>query len=284
MPEGSSSPRPSSRPSVRFWGVRGSIPTPDRGCVGVGGNTSCVEVRAGGASLVLDAGTGARALGVAMTAEAAGRPIETHVLLTHFHWDHLQGLPFFAPLYARGSRVHFRAVADAERLRDLLKGTMSPPYFPVLFDTAGAETTTDSLADGEPVEIGPFTVRPFPLNHPQGASGYRIEAGGASLVYAPDYEHGHADLDRVLREAARGADLLISDAQFTPDEYALRQGWGHTTYEEAARVAREADVGRLLLFHHDPAHDDDAMARIGDAARDLFAATDVAYEGLEIPL
>lgn len=275
---------PPSRLTVRFWGVRGSIPTADKGCAGVGGNTSCVEVRAGDAVLVLDAGTGARALGVALAAEAAGRPVETNVLFTHFHWDHLQGLPFFAPLYVPGNRVRFHAVTERDRLRALLGGQMGEPYFPVPFETVGAETTTEELADDVTVQIGPFTVTPFALHHPQGASGYRIEAGGTAVVYATDYEHGDAALDAALRRAAAGADLLISDAQYTPDEYAIRRGWGHTTYVEAARVAADAGVARLALFHHDPSHDDEAMARIGAAARTHFEATVVAAEGLEIAL
>ncbi len=277
------------RLSVRFWGVRGSIPTPERGCLGVGGNTSCVEVRAAdGTTLVLDAGTGARALGVAMTAEAGGRDAEQHVLFSHFHWDHLQGLPFFAPLHTPGNRVHFYAaqrgnVADS-RLDALLQGQMCPPYFPVPFHEVGAATTATMLPEGEPFVIGGVTVRPFPLHHPQGAHGFRIEAGGASVVYATDYEHGVPAFDDGLRDVARGADLLISDAQFTPDEYLLRKGWGHTTYVEAARLAEEAGVGRLALFHHDPSHDDETLARIETATRGLFAATDLAVEGLEIRL
>lgn len=276
-------PTDTARLSVRFWGVRGSIPTPERGCLGVGGNTSCVQVRAAdGTTLVLDAGTGARGLGVALAAEAAGRPLTAHVLFSHFHWDHLQGLPFFAPLYAAGNTVRFYAATTGGQLDGLLEGQMCPPYFPVPFHEVGAQTVAVRLASGEATAIGGLTVRPFPLYHPQGAHGFRIEADGASVVYATDYEHGDASLDAVLREAAQGADVLISDAQFTPDEYALRRGWGHTTYAEAARVAAEAGVRRLVLFHHDPSHDDETMARIEEHTRMLFPATDVATEGLEI--
>ncbi|WP_420455057.1 MBL fold metallo-hydrolase [Rubrivirga sp.] len=278
-------PPASSRLTVRFWGVRGSIPTPEAGFLGVGGNTACVEVRAAdGTALVLDAGTGARALGYALAAEAAGEPGEVHLALSHFHWDHLQGLPFFAPLYAPGQTVRFYAATDDHRIHALLRGQMTSPYFPVPFGDLAAATETVRVHDGEPFGVGPMTVRPFPLNHPQGAHGFRIEADGAVLVYATDYEHGSPAHDEGLREVAHGADVLISDAQYTPDEYALRRGWGHTTWEHATDLAAAAGVGRLLLFHHDPSHDDAALDRIGTLARERFAATELAVEGLEVTL
>ena len=279
-------PRPDpARLTVRFWGVRGSIPTPEAGFLGVGGNTSCVEVRAAdGTTLVLDAGTGVRALGYALAAEAAGEPGDVHLALSHFHWDHLQGLPFFAPLYTPGQTIHFYAATDDEHLTKLLRGQMTHPYFPVPFGDLAACTETHRVRDGEPFEIGPMTVRPFPVHHPQGAHGYRIECAGAVVVYATDYEHGSPVHDAGLREVASGADVLISDAQYTPDEYPLRVGWGHTTWQHAADLAAEAGCGRLLLFHHDPAHDDDALGRICDRARLSFPATDLATEGLEIRL
>jgi phosphoribosyl 1,2-cyclic phosphodiesterase len=275
----------SPRLTVRFWGVRGSIPTPDAGFLGVGGNTVCVEIRAAdGTALVLDAGTGIRGLGYALAAEAAGEPGEVHLALSHFHWDHLQGLPFFAPLYAPGQTVRFYAATDDDRLLALLRGQMTTPYFPVPFGDLAAATETVRVRDGEPFEVGPMTVRPFPLHHPQGAHGFRIEVDGAAVVYATDYEHGSAAHDEGLREVAHGADLLISDAQYTPDEYALRRGWGHTTWEHAAALAERAEVGRLLLFHHDPSHDDDALGRICGLARERFAETGLAMEGLEVEL
>ena len=279
------SPSESPRLTVRFWGVRGSIPTPDAGFLGVGGNTACVEVRAvDGTALVLDAGTGIRGLGYALAAEAAGEPGEVHLALSHFHWDHLQGLPFFAPLYAPGQTVRFYAATDDDRIHSLLRGQMTSPYFPVPFGDLAAATETVRVRDGETFEVGPMTVQPFPLNHPQGAHGFRIEADGAAVVYATDYEHGSAAHDEGLREVAHGADLLISDAQYTPDEYALRRGWGHTTWEHATALAARAEVGRLLLFHHDPSHDDDALERICGLARGRFAETGLATEGLRVEL
>ena len=274
-----------ARLTARFWGVRGSTPTPQEGFLGVGGNTACVEVRAAdGTTLILDAGTGVRSLGYALAAEAARESREVHLVFSHFHWDHLQGLPFFAPLYMPDQSIRFYAATDDDRLDGLLRGQMCSPYFPVPFGDVAAVTETVRVEDGVPFQIGPMTVRPFPLFHPQGAHGFRIEADGAVLVYATDYEHGSAIHDEGLREVAHGADVLISDAQYTPDEYALREGWGHTTWEHAVSLAVEAGVGRLVLFHHDPAHNDDALERIRDQARERFAATDLAVEGMEVCL
>ena len=272
-----------ARLTVRFWGVRGSTPTPQAGWLGVGGNTACVEVRAAdGTRVVLDMGTGARGLGYALAAEAAGEPGATHVLLSHFHWDHLQGLPFFAPLYIPGQTVRFYAATETDRLGEFLRGQMAFPYFPVPFPDLAAATEAVEIEAGIAFEVGPMTIRPFPVYHPQGAHGFRIEAGGAVVVYATDYEHGSPAHDEGLREVSRGADVLISDAQYTPSEYDLRKGWGHTTWERAADLAAEVGVGRLFLFHHDPAHDDAALDRICEQARERFPATDLAMEGREV--
>ena len=275
---------PSPRLTVRFWGVRGSIATPREGYLGVGGHTACVEVRtADGTPIILDGGTGIRALGVALTAEAGGRPLDLHVLLSHFHWDHLQGLPFFAPLYGADHRITF--VAAEAGVGDVLQAQMSAPFFPVPFEELQAEVVMRHLPERETMEIGGATVSAFPVFHTQPTHGYRIEAEGTVVVYATDIEHGDPALEARLVEAARGADLLICDAQYTPDEYALRQGWGHTTWEHATRLAAEAGVARLCLFHHDPAHDDETLERILAKARECFPATDLARQGetLELP-
>ena len=251
----------------------------------VGGNTSCVEIRTeGGDALILDAGTGIRSLGYALVAEAGGAPVSADVLFSHFHWDHLHGLPFFSPLYGDGNTIRFIAAVDDARLGHLLKGQMCPPYFPVPFDELAASVETLRARVGEALEVGTCTVRAFPMSHPQGVHGFRIECDGASVVYATDYEHGDRESDEALREMARGVDVLISDAQFTPDEYELRKGWGHTTWEHATQLAAEAGVGQLVLFHHDPSHDDAALERIRDLARERFAATELAVEGMEIRL
>lgn len=277
--------RPGERMRLRFWGVRGSIPTPEAAFLGVGGNTSCVEVRVPGAPVVvLDAGTGARGLGHALAWEAGGAPLDVHLFLTHFHWDHIQGLPFFAPLYGEGHRLTIYGWEAEGSLAELLGQQMRAPYFPVPFGDVAAEVRLVPLWPGAVVEVGPLTVRPFGVRHTQPTVGFRLEVGGAAAVYATDHEHGDPTVDAGLREAATGAGLLISDAQYTPEEYEARRGWGHTTWREAVRTAQEAGTARLALFHHDPTHDDEALADVLEDARSLFPPTLLAAEGGEVVL
>ncbi len=274
-----------ARLTVRLWGVRGSLPTPRASHLGVGGNTTCVEVRGpNGEIVILDAGTGVRDLGIALTAEAGGAPLNAHFLFSHFHWDHLQGLPFFAPIYAPGNTFTMRAVKSLPDIKAALSRQMGDPFFPVPFRELASGVSVESLRTDEPFQIGGLTVRPFALHHPQGSTGYRFEADGASFVYATDYEHGDDALEATLLDAARGADLLYSDAQYTPDEYEIRRGWGHTTWQHAARIAREAGVGSLLLSHHDPMHDDATLERILSQAQEEFPGADLAREGAEFLL
>lgn len=265
--------------AVRFWGVRGSIPVPDADYLEVGGNTPCVHLRGPrGTHCILDAGTGARALGDALAAEAGEAPLELNVLLSHFHWDHIQGLPFFAPLYTEGNRVTFYSGHDPLRLRGLLSGQMTGPYFPIPFEALSATMETVALRMDAATAIGEFSVTAFGLHHPQGACGYLVSCGDVSVVYASDHEHGNPEADAALLRAACHADLLICDAQFTPEQYPERRGWGHTTWRYAAELAAEAGVGRLMLFHHDPAHDDATLRAILKQARSVFPRTDLATE------
>jgi phosphoribosyl 1,2-cyclic phosphodiesterase len=266
------------RLKLKFWGVRGSIPTPTSQNLGYGGNTSCLEVRLPNDELfIFDAGTGIRELGLALRDNPADAGRDIHLFLTHYHWDHIQGLPFFGPLYNPKCSITFYSTCYACALRESLGGQMTTPYFPVDFD-AVSQNKQFVNKGSIPVTIGDLTVRTFPLHHPQGAGGYRIEAGGASIVYATDREHGHQKLDAVLREHAQDADILIHDAQYTPEEFARFKGYGHSTWEEAANVARECNVKRLILFHHDPNHDDAAVSDIVERARAIFPNTDGARE------
>ncbi len=282
------SPSLPERMRVRFWGVRGSIPTPSPEVMGVGGNTACVGVTlADGTECVLDLGTGARDLGAHLVGADDGveeGALDLHVFLSHFHWDHIQGLPFFAPLYGAGNRVTFYASEAEGAARQLLQGQMQPPFFPVDFAALPAERRYVPLVSGRIVRVNALTVRPFAVHHTQHVLGFRLDAHGASFVYCTDYEHGDAALDALLLEVAQGVDLFVCDAQYTPDEYATRQGWGHSTWEHAARLAKAAGVKRLALFHHDPAHDDAALAAIAEAARAVFPATILAREGLVLDL
>lgn len=265
---------------IRFWGVRGSIPTPKATHIGTGGNTACVEVRlSDGSACILDIGTGARELGRLLVREANGEALDLHVFLSHFHWDHIQAVPFFAPLFEEDCRVTFYG-SDAEgEPMDLLISQMRLPFFPLAFNNLPAEARQVILQAGESVHIGGLTVSPFPVHHTQFVFGYKVEAHGAAVVYCTDYEHGNARLDALLVQTATAADLLICDAQYTPEEYAQCVGWGHTTWEQAARLAATAGVKRLALFHHDPAHDDCQLAEILNAARKIFPETILATEG-----
>lgn len=264
-------------PCVKFWGVRGSTPTPEARNLGYGGNTTCFEIlSAGGDRLIVDAGSGIRKLGL----ELASSVSSVDVLLTHFHWDHIQGIPFFAPLFCDDFRIAFHSFPTEREIEARLKGQMADPYFTVAFDATVSECEFHHAA-GE-FKCGAFTVHGFPLNHPQGAMGYRIESQGWAVVVATDMEHGDPVLDKILRENSEGADVLIYDAQYTPAEYATRMGWGHSTCDEAARAARDAKVKQLVLFHHDPGHDDGAMDEIVKRTKKLFENTCAAREQTSI--
>lgn len=270
---------------IRFWGVRGSIASAGDETAAVGGNTSCVEVRCGdgGESLiVLDAGTGLRRLGASLR----GR-VDAHLFLSHLHWDHIQGFPFFAPAYVPGNRIHVHAperCAPRGDVRAALAAQMRAPHFPVGLEAMRAELAFCAVAAGGEVRVGPARVRAAAARHPNGCLAYRIDCGGRSVVYATDTEHDGHGVDGELAALACGADLLIYDAQYTSAEYAAKRGWGHSTAEEGARLAAAAEVGELLLFHHDPSHDDAAIAAIEAETRARFPATTAAREGLELTL
>ena len=268
---------------LRFWGVRGSIPTPEAQNLGYGGNTACIEVRCEERTrLVLDAGTGIRRLGLALTRDANVSNLRLHLCLTHFHWDHIQGLPFFAPLYQSGWEINFFATSPSATLQRVLRGQMRDPYF-------GAESAMRAecqylQAGADGLKVGPLVVRSFPLHHPGGAVGYRVETPNGAIVYATDHEHGESTTDESLLRQCLDADVLIYDSQYTPEEYERRRGWGHSTWAEAVRLARNARVGKLILFHHDPEHDDAAISRIERDANAEFPNTIAAREGLSIDL
>jgi phosphoribosyl 1,2-cyclic phosphodiesterase len=262
---------------LHFWGVRGSIATPARGNSGYGGNTACLDVRLPtGEILIFDCGTGLRDLGLYLH-KTHSPENELRIFFTHFHWDHMQGIPFFLPLYSPANRVIFSSSLPPEELRQLLRGQMTAPYFPVPFDFMPAQQEFLQIGQ-EGQQVGNFKVTPFSLHHPQGCSGYRIEANGATIVYASDHEHGDESTDRALRQHAANADILIYDAQFTPDDYGPHKGWGHSTWLEATRVARDANVSKLVLFHHDPSRTDVEVDALVENARREFPNTMAARE------
>jgi phosphoribosyl 1,2-cyclic phosphodiesterase/DNA-binding response OmpR family regulator len=277
---------------VQFWGTRGSIAKAGPGTVRYGGNTACVEVRsAAGTLVVLDCGTGAHGLGHAL-AEARSGPRRGHILITHTHWDHIQGFPFFAPLRQAGDTWDVYAPRGLrESLRDTLAGQMEYTYFPISLEAFAATVHYHDLVEGA-FTIGDIRVSTQYLNHTALTLGYRLEADGVTVVYATDHEPhsptlaagdaaGLAGEDRRHVEFLGGADLVIHDAQYTAAEYPAKAGWGHSTVESVVAVARLAGARRLALFHHDPLRDDDAMDHLVTAARrqadgslDVFAGTE----------
>ena len=290
---------------VRFWGTRGSIATPGPDTVRFGGNTSCVAVTtSAGACFILDCGTGARALGAMLMAEAP-KPISATILLSHTHWDHIQGFPFFAPLFVPGNRI---TVAGPEgssgSLRDVLSGQMEFTYFPVEIGQLPATITFRELEEGTHTIGGARIIAQY-LHHPAMTLGYRIEADGAAVVYLSDHEPfsetlwrgdptpGHAESivhegDRRHARFMEGAGLVIHDAQYTPEEYPAKKTWGHSTYEYAVGLAAAAGVQRLALTHHDPTHDDAFIEVLEQSARayakQIGCTVEVscAYEGLDL--
>ncbi len=268
---------------ITFHGVRGSIASPGPRTTRTGGNTSCVELRAGDTTLVLDAGTGIRALGAKLAARG-----DQHVrlLLSHLHWDHIQGLPFFAPVWGPGVRIDLMgAVAAGTSLRDAIDVQMRAPHSPVTLRDWRALLTFRDVVPGATMILGDARVTPAQLDHPGGVLGWRIEHAGASVVYATDVEHRAESPDPKLVALARGADVLVYDAQYTDDEYEgragpSRKGWGHSTWRAAVELADAAAVGTLALFHHDPERDDAGVDAIERAAQGARASTVAAREGL----
>ena len=244
-----------------------------------GGNTPCLEVQYGEMPpLILDAGSGLRRLGIERSLKANGHSTDVHVLFSHFHWDHIQGLPFFTPLYEENTSITFYSSREPRDLQNILQRQMQPPYFPVNLSSIDQRYRYCKIGS-EGLPWGDVHIVPFPLRHPDGCTGYRIESPTASIVYASDHEHGDATHDAILRKHAAGADILVYDAQYTPEEYRSRTGWGHSTWLAAAHAAQDAGVRRLLLFHHDPNHDDQMLDEIVQRAGAEFEHTAAAREG-----
>ncbi len=285
---------------VRFWGTRGSIATPGEATLRYGGNTSCVEVRSdAGDIIIIDAGTGANALGKALMDQ--GRAQRGHILISHTHWDHIQGLPFFAPLFAAGNEWHiYGPRALSQSLRDILAGQMDYAYFPVALNSFAANVQFHEVVEGG-FSVGEVRVSTQYLNHPALTVGYRLDADGASLVYASDHEphsahagEGQANEagsgDIAHAEFMRDADLVIHDAQYTATEFSAKVGWGHSSIEYAVDVAIAANVRQLALYHHDPGRSDEALDALVETARKRVAAANAdlivtgAAEGASIEL
>lgn len=286
--------------TVRCWGTRGSVPTPGPATARFGGNTPCLEVRlAGGRSLVFDAGTGIRLLGKTLPASPTGEPCPPiHLFLTHFHWDHIQGFPFFGPLLDPRARIVIHGPRQgAGSVEALLKSQMRPVFFPMPFERLPARLSYRHLREEGWEEDG-VRVAAIRVRHPSRTVGYRVDSSGASVAYIPDNELGPFDgRPEALRRGYErflafldGADLLLHDAMYTDEEYRSRKGWGHSSVGQAVRLARDAGVARLCLFHHAPDRSDDELARIVQRERSELAAVgsrlklQAALEGEELML
>ena len=262
---------------IRFWGVRGSVPWATPAAIGFGCNTPCVEVRDDrrGSYLILDGGSGL----VGLSDTFAGEPRPTPILLSHYHWDHTQGLPFFGPLFSPGWTPEVFAPALADVPADWIETLFQPPNFPVPF--AGLPNRpTVTFIEASRHEIGGFSVSVQPLTHPGGAFAYRIHGRTGDLCYVTDHEFGNPAVDEPLLEFCKGCAALISDAHFTPDELVRHRGWGHGDWRQVAEFASQCHAGRLFLFHHKPGRTDIELTQIVGAARRVFPSTDAACEGL----
>lgn len=273
--------------SVHFWGVRGSIACPGAETVRYGGNTPCIEMRVNGQRLIFDGGTGLRVLGQSLLAQM---PVEAHMFFTHSHWDHIQGFPFFTPAFIKGNCFHiYGAIApNGSTVEQRLNDQMLHPNFPVPLQIMGADLRFYDVEVGKPVEIGDVTVEAAPLNHPGEAVGYRVSWQDYAVAYVTDTEHFPDRVDENVLWLARQADVLIYDATYTDEEYhspkSSKVGWGHSTWQEAVKVAEAAGVKKLVIFHHDPLHNDDHLDKIGEQVARVFPNSLLAWEGLEIQL
>jgi phosphoribosyl 1,2-cyclic phosphodiesterase/ActR/RegA family two-component response regulator len=298
-------------PRIRFWGVRGSLPVPGPATIRYGGNTSCVEVRADGEIIVLDAGTGIRALGLALEKELGPETIKLTLLITHTHWDHIQGLPFFAPAYNSKNLIRILGYEGARAgLGAILAGQMETPFFPVSLRQLPSHLAIEELKDME-FHIGTVKVQAKFANHPGICAGYRLFTSAGSIAYMPDNEpyealkmqlaaqdgidgneaRNFAGAERAkMVEFLRDCEVAILDAQYTDEEYKEHIGWGHSSLSSVVELALDANVKRLLLFHHDPSHDDNMIDRMLEQAQSLVAKSgkamviEGAREGVEILL
>jgi phosphoribosyl 1,2-cyclic phosphodiesterase len=271
--------------SVRFWGVRGSLACPDQATSRYGGNTACVEVRCADRLLIFDGGTGLRPLGKALV--ASGEAVDADILFSHCHIDHILGLPFFAPCYRPTTQLRLWAgnLLPEFHMEQILRRMMASPLFPIGFGALKASIEFHDFRAGEVLRPHhELTLRTAPLNHPGRATGYRLDYGGRSVAYVTDTEHRPSEPDRNVLSLVHGADVMIYDGNFTDEEFTGHVGWGHSTWQEGVRIAQLAKVKKLVIFHHDPDHNDDTLDRIGTEARRLLPQTILAVEGTTLHL
>ena len=275
--------------NLTFWGVRGSTPTVDRVNRRYGGNTPCLELTTpAGAKIILDCGTGLRMLGNRWTAELSPARTDADIFVTHYHWDHIQGIPFFAPFYNPANRFRlygFRSeFLGQDSLRRIFETQMSGPYFPATLDAVPAAREFHEIEGGASIQVRDTRVITRWLNHPQGCLGLRFETPAGIIAYATDNEPGNAEHEANLRELADGADIFINDAQYAPGEMGAHRGWGHSSWLDGVRMAERACARHLILFHHDPDSSDETIDDLWREARLRFPNSWAASEGMSVTL
>ena len=274
--------------TVHFWGVRGSIACPGSETVRYGGNTPCVEMRVGSERLIFDGGTGLRVLGQSLLAQM---PVTGHLFFSHYHWDHIQGFPFFVPAFIKINTfyIYGTIAPDGSTVQHRLNDQMLHPNFPVPLQIMGADLKFVDINVGKSIKISDdIIVETALLNHPGEAVGYRVNWRNYAAAYVSDTEHFPDRLDENVLFLARNADVLIYDATYSDEQYhsekTSKVGWGHSTWQEAVKVAKAANVKRLVIFHHDPLHNDDSMDKTGEQVAEQFPNSLIAREGLSIQL
>ncbi len=269
---------------VKFWGVRGSIACPGANHIQFGGNTSCIEVSCGGERIIFDAGTGMRTLGHWIMRKNATRAT---ILMSHTHWDHINGYPFFAPAFKPGFSFDLMAghLQGGLKIRDVLSGQMTHPFFPVPIEVMQSDVKYLDFTAGDDFNIGPnVQIKTKPLNHPDGATGYRVEHRGKSVCYVTDTEHVIGKPDQNVLALIEGADLVIYDCTYSDKEFAGKIGWGHSTWEEGVRLCKAANVKSLAVFHHDPDHEDRYLSQLEAEIRQTWSGAFMARENARINL
>ena len=268
--------------TVKFWGVRGSIPCPGLAYQRYGGNTPCVEINCGDKTLIFDAGTGLRALGQELIKKGKN---EAEIFFSHAHLDHIIGFPFFAPAFnPKNNFKIWSGVFDQQiPIKEVFQKLTSPPMFPVSLEVFNAKLDFLTFKPGDKIELdGGISLSTVALNHPQGAVGYRVNFGGRSVCYITDTEHKVGEIDQNIKSLVSGSDLVIYDACFTDENYPNFAGWGHSTWQEGVKLCDAASVKKLVIFHHDPGNDDDAMDIISEEANKARPGSLVAMEGMEL--